>query len=585
VKIHTRTLLILGVTVFVLIFGMNVLAQYFILSSHAEIEQGTALTDVRRVLDQIEHEQLGLANSASDWAVWDGSYQYIQDRQETFYRSTIDPASTYECLQINGLFYYDASGNQVAGTWYDLQNKTPAEVPPDLLAFFTNNPHLILNSTGSGRSGFVLLSQGPVQISLHSILPSSGSGSGNGTLIMVRSFDKSRVAALKNMSNLPIRLTVISGPDAQMDPILNKISNTELAEEGTIIQNDTTITGYSLIRDINNEPILLLEVDSPRLLYQQAMNALTFLIFGFIIIGIIYVIVTEFLLRRYIVTPLMGLDASMKEIGRSCNLSKRLSVSGDDEVASLRKSLNTMLGELQDKEAELARKRDQLAEANRQANLYLDIYLDVLTYEIRNSTLSIHGYADLIRSSDGEDERMFADRIIETIHRETEVIQTIETISRIFKNPPAQEPVDLDSVIQTAIKSYPTTSIQYEPSGITVLADPMISAVFDNTIANSIKFGGQDVQITISCQDAGDDTIECSVTDTGPGIPDEQKPGVFDRFMQGSEKRSSYGLGLHIAKMLIEAYGGRIRADDRVAGEPGKGAAIRFTLKKVRTGR
>jgi signal transduction histidine kinase len=55
--------------------------------------------------------------------------------------------------------------------------------------------------------------------------------------------------------------------------------------------------------------------------------------------------------------------------------------------------------------------------------------------------------------------------------------------------------------------------------------------------------------------------------------------------MQGSEKRSSYGLGLHIAKMLIEAYGGRIRADDRVPGEPGKGAAIRFTLKKVRTDR
>jgi len=581
VKIHTRTLLILGVTVFVLIFGMNVLAQYFILSSHAEIEQGTALTDVRRVLDQIEHEQSGLANSARDWAVWDGSYQYIQDRQDTFYRSTIEPVSSYESLGINGLFYYDASGNQVIGTWYDLQNKTDAKVPPDLLVFFMNNHHLFLNGTGSGRSGFVLLTQGPVMVSLQSILPSSGTGPGNGTLIMVRSFDRSRVAALQNMSCQPVRLTVLTGTDAQTDPILSKISDKDRAEQGTILKNDTTITGYSLIRDINNEPILLLEVDSPRLLYQQAMNALTFLIFGFIIIGIIYVIVTEFLLRRYIVTPLLGLDASMKEIGRSCNLSKRLSVSGDDEVASLRQSLNTMLGELQDKEAELAKKRDQLAEANRQANLYLDIYLDVLTYEIRNSTLSIHGYADLIRSSGGENERMFAERIIETIHRETEVIQTIETISRIFKNPPAQEPVDLDSVIRSAIKLYPGTSIQYEPTGISVLADPMISAVFDNTIANSIKFGGQDVQIAISCRDAGDDTIECLITDTGPGIPDAQKPGVFDRFMQGSEKRSSYGLGLHIAKMLIEAYGGRIRADDRVAGEPGKGAAIRFTLKKA----
>ncbi len=581
-KIHTRTLLILGVTVFVLIFGMNVLAQYFILSSHAGSEREASLTDVQRVIDQIEHEQSELSNSARDWAVWDGSYQYIQDRQETFYRSTIEPVSSYESLRINGLFYYDTSGNQVAGKWYDLQNKTDAEVPPDLLVFFTNNPHLFLNGTGSGRTGFVLLPQGPVLVSLHPILPSSGTGPGNGTLVMVRSYDKYQIAALQNQSSQPVRLTVITGPDAHPNPALEKISDKDPVEQGTILKNDTTITGYSLIRDINNAPTFLLEVDSPRPLYRQAMTALTFLIFGFIIIGIIYVIVTEFLLRRYIVTPLMGLDASMKEIGRSCNLSERLSVTGDDEVASLRQSLNTMLGELQDKEVELAKKRDQLAEANRRANLYLNIYLDVLTYEIRNSTLSINGYADLIRSSDGENGRMYAERIIETIHRDTEVIRKIETIS---KNPPAQEPVDLDSVIRTAIKAYPGTSIQYEPAGITVLADPMISAVFDNTIANSIKFGGQDVKIAIFCRNAGDDMIECSVTDTGPGIPDAQKPGIFDRFMQGSEKRSSYGLGLHIAKMLIEAYGGRIRADDRVPGDPGKGTAIRFTLKKARKDR
>jgi signal transduction histidine kinase len=113
-----------------------------------------------------------------------------------------------------------------------------------------------------------------------------------------------------------------------------------------------------------------------------------------------------------------------------------------------------------------------------------------------------------------------------------------------------------------------------------VLADPMLSTVLHNIIANSIKFGGRDVEIQISTRDPGDGTVEISVTDTGRGIPDPAKAGIFDRFMQGSDKRSSYGLGLHIVKMLVEAYGGRVWADDRIPGQPEKGAAIRFTLMK-----
>jgi signal transduction histidine kinase len=276
----------------------------------------------------------------------------------------------------------------------------------------------------------------------------------------------------------------------------------------------------------------------------------------------------------------MNLDASMKEIGQRRDLSERLPASGDDEIASLRESLNEMLQELQDKETELAKRGELLAEANRKANLYLDIYLDVLTYEILNSTMSIRGYADLIRSGAGEKEGHFAQRIADIISRDTDVIRNIETISKIFKHPPARAPVSLDGTIQQVVNSFPGIAIRWQNSGMTVLADPMLSTVFHNIIANCVKFGGRDVEIHISTRDPGDGTVEISVTDTGRGIPDPAKAGVFDRFMQGSDKRSSYGLGLHIVKMLVEAYGGRVWADDRIPGQPEKGAAIRFTLIK-----
>jgi signal transduction histidine kinase len=64
------------------------------------------------------------------------------------------------------------------------------------------------------------------------------------------------------------------------------------------------------------------------------------------------------------------------------------------------------------------------------------------------------------------------------------------------------------------------------------------------------------------------------VIDDGPGIPDDIRRTLFDRFARGRGKRRGVGLGLAISKGIVEAHGGRIWADSR----PGEGCAIHFTL-------
>ena len=255
-------------------------------------------------------------------------------------------------------------------------------------------------------------------------------------------------------------------------------------------------------------------------------------------------------------------------------------VSGDDEIASLKRSFNTMLQELQDSQTQLTQQGVQLAEANRKANLYLDIYLDVLTYEIMNAFFSLNGYADILKDRVGEKEKGYTLRMIETLKKSRYVIQNIETISTVYKHPPEQKPVNLKDVVTKEIKVHTGTSIRCINCDVVVLADEMLHVVFNNLFSNSIKSGGVAVVIEVSVDEQPNGVLQVSVSDTGMGIPDEMKPGIFDRFMQDSHKRSSYGLGLHIVKMLIEAYGGRIWADDRVTGQPEQGAVIRFTLKK-----
>jgi two-component system sensor histidine kinase BarA len=88
--------------------------------------------------------------------------------------------------------------------------------------------------------------------------------------------------------------------------------------------------------------------------------------------------------------------------------------------------------------------------------------------------------------------------------------------------------------------------------------------------------------ITIRVEDCGNE-VRVSIEDTGPGIPDELKGLIFNRFKRGSSRASGSGLGLYICRMLIERYGGRIWVDDRMAGQPEEGTAFRFTLRRQQT--
>jgi PAS domain S-box-containing protein len=101
-----------------------------------------------------------------------------------------------------------------------------------------------------------------------------------------------------------------------------------------------------------------------------------------------------------------------------------------------------------------------------------------------------------------------------------------------------------------------------------------LQRVFSNLIGNAIKFTPKGGTVTLRAGDV-DGELRFSVSDTGPGIPAEQLPHVFDRFWQGRQgDRRGAGLGLSIARGIVEAHGGRIW----VESPAGQGATFFFTV-------
>ena len=145
-----------------------------------------------------------------------------------------------------------------------------------------------------------------------------------------------------------------------------------------------------------------------------------------------------------------------------------------------------------------------------------------------------------------------------------------------------REPVDPRAVVEDAVRAYRSTA---EEAGITLEAtiapnaptlleaDPLrLAEILSNLVANAVRHTPKGGRVSVQVS-GGDRSALFEVTDTGAGIPADQLPFVFNRFVTAADTGGT-GLGLSIAKRLVEAHGGTIEAKRVSVG----GTTIRFSV-------
>jgi signal transduction histidine kinase len=131
-------------------------------------------------------------------------------------------------------------------------------------------------------------------------------------------------------------------------------------------------------------------------------------------------------------------------------------------------------------------------------------------------------------------------------------------------------------MLEPAAREKSITLVADTPVGIPAIRGDQgrVLQVFSNLVSNAIKFTPAAGSITLSAE-LVDGRVQCSVRDTGPGIPPEQLPNVFGKFWQARRgDRRGVGLGLAIARGIVEAHGGTIG----VKSEVGRGSVFSFSL-------
>jgi two-component system OmpR family sensor kinase/two-component system sensor histidine kinase BaeS len=151
-----------------------------------------------------------------------------------------------------------------------------------------------------------------------------------------------------------------------------------------------------------------------------------------------------------------------------------------------------------------------------------------------------------------------------------------------------REPVEPATLVDDAVVTFRTRAgeagVRLEPDVVGDLpvldADPVrVGEVLSNLVSNALRHTPSGGTVTVSAEaPPGSGGVAFAVTDTGPGIPADDLPHVFDRFVKGEGSRGA-GLGLAIARSLVRAHGGELTAES----EPGRGTTMRFVLPTAPT--
>ncbi len=266
-----------------------------------------------------------------------------------------------------------------------------------------------------------------------------------------------------------------------------------------------------------------------------------------------------------------------------------------------RKALH--VNDLEDKNRELELAYVQLEAQNRElerASLAKTQILSTATHELKTPLTSIVGYVDrllLQQATVGvlnEKQQRYMETVQKNAHLLKALVDDLLDVSRIEAGTLELKLADLDvrQEVEDSIQSLQNLVrdkriqmvLAFPPDLGTVKADRLrFSQVISNLLSNAIKYSPPGATVTVTAKDAGG-CINVTVADTGMGISSEDQAKLFTKFFRvdnsTTRQESGTGLGLYIARHLVEAHGGEIRVESEV----GKGTAVSVAWPRTSAG-
>jgi signal transduction histidine kinase len=293
-------------------------------------------------------------------------------------------------------------------------------------------------------------------------------------------------------------------------------------------------------------------------------------------------------LNRAVARPLRRTADAAARIA-SGDLSERLDTEGPGEVGELERTFNTMAASLERTVADLEERNRTLGESEQVKS---DLVSNV-SHELRTPLASVLGFSSLMldREVSPEETKRYLEVIRTEARRLAALLNDLLDLQRVEQEALElrSDEVDLNELLSTQVTLYSAQSdaheLRFQPAGepLTVRGDrDRLAQVVGNLLSNAIKYSPDGGVVEVTAEAIGDEAW-IWVRDEGLGIPGGHQEQIFTKFFRGDVGRelgiSGTGLGLVLARQIVEAHGGQIGFEST----PGRGSTFWLHLPASRS--
>ena len=609
-NIRGKMISLLALLFAVLILLEIAVQKQVLMPSFAELEREDAQTSMKRISYALDTTLERLELTATDWGNWADVYQFVQSQNVAFVNANITPVAMKQ-LKVNAMLIVDLNGGYVLSSARTLDTGEPLDL--DLAARKTlpeDFPWRRNLADGKPARGLLRTNRGVMMIAAAPVLDGSGGGQPLGMVVMGRLLT-------------PLQVQMI-GAQAQAALTLLLDRPSTGAEE--IAETDTSTQIFRPFKDIYGRPLMSFRVEVPRRITERGQGAVTYASLYLIGAAVTVLLLLVVALNRVVLKPLDRVTRHAVAMATGTDLTARLNLPGQDEIARLAQEFDRMVERVADSRRQLVDQSFQAGFAELAKGVLhnlgnamtpLGVRLSKLGDRLRNAPagdvdlalaeLAKENQASLgrptARRADLEEFLRLACRElaasvkdaqsdVDVVQRQATIVQTaLSELMRSTRNTHVVESVRLPDLVAQTLEIVPDTCRQrlivdtdesLRRVGAVQVARTVLRLILQNLIINAadaVRDAGRDKGVLrfaaeiVSATDSDQLHLHCK--DDGVGIAADNLQRVFDKGFSTKSRETNYGIGLHWCANAIGALGGRIWA---ASDGPGLGASMHLML-------